>query len=236
MKKTILIGGKAGQGVNQTSFVFAKALTKLGYYVFVYRDYPSLIRGGHNFNVISISNKPIYSFETQYDLIIALDQKTISLHLKELKKDGLVLGDKSIKSPHKISVDLTKITSSLGLAKIVGNDVLAGLVFGLFNLPIEPLFLALKDISKNNIFKVKKAIQVGYKLGLDNQKEKLPVLRNKAKYFLNAGQATASGALASGLDMYIAYPMTPATSVLHFLAKKKKRKKFQFCNWKTKSL
>ena len=48
------MGGKAGQGINKISEIVSETLVRHGYYVFVYRDYQSLIRGGHNFNIVSI--------------------------------------------------------------------------------------------------------------------------------------------------------------------------------------
>ena len=95
MEKIILVGGEAGQGADRTSFLIAKALTRIGYYVFNYRDYPSLIKGGHNFNVLKISDRPVYSHENSYDIIIALDKKTINLHHQGLKDGGFILGDQN---------------------------------------------------------------------------------------------------------------------------------------------
>ena len=87
VQKLILVGGAAGAGVARTSVLIGKTFTRLGYYVFNYRDYPSLITGGHNFNVLKISDKPVYSHETFCDVIIALDQETIDRHEKQLNTD-----------------------------------------------------------------------------------------------------------------------------------------------------
>ena len=86
MRLNILIGGKAGQGINKISQIVSSILSKRGYYTFNYRDYPSLIKGGHNFNVLSISDKKVGSIESKLDGIIALDEKTVELHKIELKK------------------------------------------------------------------------------------------------------------------------------------------------------
>ncbi len=55
MKKTILIGGEAGIGTNFTSVLLSKLLAHFGIYSFTYRDYPSAIRGVHNFNITTFS-------------------------------------------------------------------------------------------------------------------------------------------------------------------------------------
>ena len=70
MKLNILIGGKAGQGINKVTEIVSNVLGKYGYFTFNYRDYQSLIRGGHNFNVLSISNEPIESHEAKIDVLV----------------------------------------------------------------------------------------------------------------------------------------------------------------------
>ena len=91
IEQTILIGGAAGQGINRVSSVITELLSDYGYYTFNYRDYPSLIRGGHNFNVLSISDKPVNSSFKNYDVILSLDKTTEKLHKKQLKKKGTII-------------------------------------------------------------------------------------------------------------------------------------------------
>ncbi len=49
---SVLVGGKAGDGINSAGAMVAQLLNHLGYYVYLYFDYPSLIRGGHNYTII----------------------------------------------------------------------------------------------------------------------------------------------------------------------------------------
>ena len=92
MRINILIGGKAGQGINKISEIVSKVMNDYGYYTFNYRDYPSLIRGGHNFNVLTFSTEPTNSNDSKLDIIIALDENTKKIHSKNLKKEGIILG------------------------------------------------------------------------------------------------------------------------------------------------
>ncbi|MEM4959839.1 MAG: 2-oxoacid:acceptor oxidoreductase family protein, partial [Nanopusillaceae archaeon] len=96
-KFNILIGGKAGQGIDFTADILSLALINEGYYVFNYRYYQSLIRGGHNYNIVSFSEEPVYCFDENIDIILALDQITVDKHYKKLKENGYILGDVSIK-------------------------------------------------------------------------------------------------------------------------------------------
>src|SRR6056297_2344106 len=91
MRLNFLIGGEAGQGVNKAAEIVSEVLMKQGYYVFNYRDYPSLIRGGHNFNIISFSDKEIASFDTKLDAVFAMDKKTQELHRNEVKNKEMMI-------------------------------------------------------------------------------------------------------------------------------------------------
>ena len=69
MRINILFGGQAGQGPNILTDLAAQALIKQGYYVFYSRDYQSLIRGGHNFNVLTFSDNHVNSNDSKIDII-----------------------------------------------------------------------------------------------------------------------------------------------------------------------
>lgn len=77
MDYSIRIGGQAGQGIQTTSSVLGKLLTRLGYHVFTHQDYMSRIRGGHNFNQIRFADRPIGCSRRPVDILIALDQNTV---------------------------------------------------------------------------------------------------------------------------------------------------------------
>lgn len=206
MDKTILIGGAAGLGSAVTSHFIGKLFCSLGCYVFNYRDYPSLIKGGHNFNILKISDKPVYSHEHHYDFILALDQKTIDIHKKDLKKGGLIFGTEKTEP----------VVQKLQGPSILANDVLIGLLFKYFGVDLEIILESAEKLFGKNADLIKKAIQEGYQLG--QEKEKLKI--SKPNYFISGTEAIGVGAIAAGLDVYLAYPMTPASPVLHFLAQR----------------
>lgn len=217
MEKVILIGGKAGQGLALTSYFIGKIFCSLGYYVFNYRDYPSLIRGGHNFNVLRISDKPVYSHENKYDIILALDQKTVDLHQRNLDKNGFILGDKNLRAKKLYPVDLKSILNKLKAPTILEADILIGYLFRYFGIDKKILFKATEKEFKKKAGLIKQAITEGYNLA---QKKETLRKRGSQKYFISGNEAIGIGAFAAGIDIYIAYPMTPATPVLHFLAKR----------------
>ena len=196
MKLNILIGGKAGQGINAVSGIIAKVLADYGYFTFNYRDYQSLIRGGHNFNVLSLSDEWIASHESEIDFIIALDENTISLHKNKLKKSGKII-------PYSLFPDAGKNL----------NIALASALVKIFGLPKELILKHTEKFQDSG-----KAVENGY----ESQKQELNLKKLNNKISIISGtQGIASGAINSGMNIYYAYPMTPATPLMHELASKK---------------
>jgi 2-oxoglutarate/2-oxoacid ferredoxin oxidoreductase subunit alpha len=192
MRFSILFGGKAGQGANILSNILGEALTKQGYYVFISRDYQSLIRGGHNFNVLTFSEEKIASNDSQVDLIVALDENTINLHKKELKKGGEIIS---------------------GEGK--GNMYFAGRLFKILCIDFKVLENELKKLSRfeGNMEEAKEGYEEERKTAC-----KVAFIKNNLN-FMNGNQGISDGAINAGMDVYYAYPMTPATNVMGELAK-----------------
>jgi len=204
MRMNILIGGKAGQGINKVSKIISDALNANGYFTFNYRDYPSIIRGGHNFNIISISDTPIASHESVLDGIIAIDKNTAELHAHELKKEGFVLTYERF--------------AKFGLNS---NLALTGALTKILGIKREGISKAIaKDI-------VSKEALVAFNEGYESEEKRFSFnpLKNKISV-LSGNEAVSIGAINSGIDAYFAYPMTPATNLLHDLASKQKENKF----------
>ena len=70
---SLKIVGASGQGINSIGAIIAKGLKRSGYCVFGYREYPSLIKGGHASYQLDISNQRICSTETKVNVLVALN-------------------------------------------------------------------------------------------------------------------------------------------------------------------
>ena len=192
MRCDIIFGGKAGQGPNILTEVVSAGLIKKGFYVFYSRDYQSLIRGGHNFNMLSFSDFPIYSNSSKIDILICLDKNTLAVHKKDLKKKGIVIkGEEE-------------------------NMFFAGAVYKILGIDLKILEDELRKLKNydENVTHARK--------GYEHEKRKIklydPIKPIQTLNFMNGSQAISVGAVNSGLDYYYAYPMTPATPVLTELA------------------
>lgn len=220
MEYNILIGGSAGQGLDTLSDFLERSIKKFGFYVFSNKDYMSRVRGGHNFIQIRFGENKIYSHKNELDLILALDENTISYHKDRLKDDGIIISDKSIKNEYKkiIKLPLIETAKGLSLSKAF-TSVAAGVILKYFSMDLENIdkYFSSKlseDIRNKNI----QAVKLGY--DLIESKHKMQGNDLSDHILINGNNAIALGAIAGGLDFYSAYPMTPATSIMTYLAKK----------------
>ncbi|MBP1908727.1 2-oxoacid:acceptor oxidoreductase subunit alpha [Methanolobus bombayensis] len=227
----IKIGGAAGQGLQTTGMALAKTLKKSGFHVFATQYYLSRVRGGHNTFNIRISDIPVSAMTEDVDLLLALDEATIDQHLDEIN-DGVVLVDADAIKVNNSSesifhVPMLKIAKDVCGDKIYSNSVSMGAVIGLLCLDIsdleEILKLSFKKKGEEIIQKNIKAAKAGY----DYVKENYPggckfAVDDPGKkenlMLINGNQAVGLGALAGGLQFLAAYPMTPSTGVMTYVA------------------
>lgn len=198
MRLNILFGGPAGSGPNVLAHILGTGLVKQGFYVFCSREYQSAIRGGHNFNVLTFSEKPVFSNDSKQDIIIALDENTKRIHKKNLNQNGMIIEG------------------------MYQNMHFAGIIFKMLGLDFKILEQELKQKERfeENIREAKKGFEET-KVWKDIGKNK-----NGEKWFENGSEGIAQGAIESGLDLYYSYPMTPATPVLFELAQMQEKNNF----------
>jgi len=216
---SILVGGEAGQGSRAAARILAEIFNFLGYDVYVYEDYQSLIRGGHNFSEIRVSENDLQSRKEKIDFLLALDQKTVDLHQKNLGKNGiLVFNRDKVSFKNGIGIPAEKIVKEIAGEPIMVNTVLISAFSKIIGLDWEVLEKILKK-------EIKHEIDLNLKIGkkaFDEAKTLLKVrkLKKKPRLLLSGNEATALGMAKAGLKFYFAYPMTPATSIMNYLAKR----------------
>ena len=223
MKKrvfTFLVGGKAGEGVKKAGSVAAHLFASMGRQVFQMDDYQSLIRGGHNFSVISTSTGEITSHYMKANLVVALDARSYRLHQDHLVENGImVFNSDEVEGGEGLGLPLKKEAEKYPRPELrVGVGAIAALVETL-GFEKSRMHEVIKeeyprDIENNiayadKIYGLAKP-KLGGKFSLRAGDGKLPIL--------SGNEAIGLGAVAGGLDVYLGYPMTPSSPLLHFLA------------------
>lgn len=217
---SFLVGGKAGDGVKQAGNLVARLLNDLGYWIFVYEDYPSLITGGHNFSIIRAAEERILAHRDEVDLVIAFNEETIQKHKDRFKENTVLIYDSDVIEKKKgIGIPMSTIAKDNNLPLIVRNTIALGVLAGAYNLDFQLVEKIIREAIPVKIEENLKVAKIGYDEAVKNKsKLKIEKLGNKPKKLLTGNEAIALGGVRAGLNFYIAYPMTPASSILHFLA------------------
>lgn len=229
---SIIIGGEAGQGISRSGMLLGKALMRAGFHCFGEIDYPSLIRGGHNFYRVRASSREVHSPTPHTDLLVALNEETVSIHLDSVNKGGGVIvdekhgldsGETGRDDVTFYTVPMTEIVKELEGTEIMRNTVALGAVAALIGLDLETLkrvvaetFEGRPRIVETNVEALERGWEhvVEYDYGFQCTVE--PGERPE-RIWLTGNEAVALGAIAAGCRFYSAYPMTPASPVLHYM-------------------
>ncbi len=219
MEKTlnILIGGEAGQGLVTVGEILARSLVRAGYFILVTQSYMSRIRGGHNTFAIRVSKEEIFASQEAVDLLVALDDLTLTLHEKELSPQGRIVADQSCGADEKICL---KVPFGHLASDKYSNIAALGVISGLIGLNGEVVVQTLEDF----FGKKKPAVAEENRRALEEAMRwtgsqppftgKLPPVSNPApRMMMQGNEAIALGAISAGLKFYSFYPMTPSTSV-----------------------
>lgn len=233
MDYTITIGGEAGQGLQTIGSILAKVLSRSGFHVFTSQDYMSRIRGGHNFYQIRFSDKEISALKDGIDILVALDRNTIDIHSSTVKDEGIIIYDadyiKETFDEHRfLHIPFEKIAIESGGSKIISNTVATSAVMGMFNLDLAVFDRIVRSMLKKKGPEIIDRNIASAKAGYDyaahhcNRCDMLQPTKpsQKSLMLINGTQGIGLGALMSGCKFYSAYPMTPSTGVMTFIASK----------------
>ncbi|MFA6525424.1 MAG: 2-oxoacid:acceptor oxidoreductase subunit alpha [Patescibacteria group bacterium] len=231
------IAGEAGYGIKSIGLMFSKICARGGLHIFDYSEYPSLIRGGHNTYQVNVGSEEKWSPKIAVNLLVALDQLTIDLHKDELEEGGGLIYDNEDKKIDVSVIDakkynlfpipLTKLAEAAGGKKVMRNSVALGASVGLISYDFELLKAMIKDEFRRKGDEIVdlniKIAEAGYNYVRDNfNVEKFPFklkpIKGPKQMVLTANEAIGMGAIVAGCKFMSAYPMTPFTSILHYLA------------------
>lgn len=224
---TIKIAGPAGSGIKSAGQLFSKILIEHGFSLADYSEYPSLVRGGHNTYQITFSDKKVFSTHYNVDLFFSVYPNHWQQHEQEFTKSTVVFSDEdfsNVKSKANfLNLPLKEMAANAGSPLVINTLCLgvAAYIYGLdTKIAKELLSESYGKYSELNI----NAFNIAYEYAKNNfSKYKINLKKPTKKVkmgFYDGNEAYGWGFIKGGGVFYAAYPMTPATGALHFLASK----------------
>ena len=228
----IAVGGAPGQGIEAAGKSISQICARYGLNVFTYTAYQSLIRGGHSFLTIRISSEPIANHGDKIDLIIALDANSVEKHLPHVAPGGALIynSDQVKEHPERDDIQLCPIsykelTDDPDRKALMLNVCMSSVALKLVGIGLE----VIEDIITLTFLKRKgqaivdaniAAARASYDYAAEHftpfdvqfEKQDVPLA------FGSGNTLMAMGGAAAGVKFYAAYPMSPSTGILHWMA------------------
>ena len=226
---SIGIGGEAGQGIATPGDILARIFVRRGLHLNTYNAYQSIIRGGHIFLFVRISDEELYSHGDKLDLLLCLNQDTMDRHLNLIGEGGRVIFNSEAIKPGTPNdgavlcpIPVAELTESRN--RLVQNTVAVGVVASLIGLDFkvleDSLSLRFQRQGENIVTENVRVARVGFDFAQQNFEPlpgTLPSLPKPLGVW-SGNEALAMGGAAAGVKFYAAYPMSPSTGVLHWMA------------------
>lgn len=243
----IKITGAQGQGVNSVGEICAKGLKRAGYCVFGYREYMSLIKGGHSSYQLDVSDRTIRSSETTVNVLVAFNHNSLKKNVGEVKDCGIIIHQTpKWEFPSEVDGDLRKrkitvlylptedILKKIKGKTILSNALILSVVWRLLGKSSDEL----KELIRRQFgHKGEELVQMNFRCidegcaFVNDQRMgdsrivhdgivNLPPPDSgwKDHMLVTGSQAMGLGLIHGGCRFYAGYPMTPASPLLTFMA------------------
>jgi 2-oxoglutarate/2-oxoacid ferredoxin oxidoreductase subunit alpha len=228
------IVGTGGAGAITAGSILQEAAGKVGWYGVLVRSVGPQIRGGEAAALVRLSTTPAECMTKDFDILVAIDWKNADRFIGDMPvaPGGLVIADPNAGPVPAAITDAGTSVETCGLNALAKdipggreNMIAVGLVAGLIGLSIESLMqVVTAKLAKKGEAVVeagRKCIEAGMAqaAGYGQSYPLKPVPESSDKRWLITGnEAVGLGALRGGVRFAAAYPITPATEVLEYLA------------------
>ena len=232
--KIRVVGHSGYGGLLSTGAIIAKGLERLGFYVVSDREYNSLIKGGFACQTINAGQRPIRSLSNVPDILVALDKPNLAHYIDTLRDGGTlvhgyvpergiadIIKKAQARGINVVSLDAVAVTDEVGGTHRMKNTVLVGMVWKALGLPLE----AINDEIKTQFSRKPEVIPPNLKcakMGYEASENHLPVTLPGSvpeRVFMDGNYAMTLGAIHAGVRAYYAYPMSPSSHLLSYMAK-----------------
>lgn len=230
---TFRVAGESGEGVISAGEIATLAISDIGYNVFTFESYPAEIKGGHCWFQVRANTDEVLSVGGATDVLCAFNQEGIDKHIDALRPGGVLIYDPGQVDhvPERPEITVYEIPFDTLAKERVGSlkskNVFAVACFAaLYAVPAESVKKTVRKKFKGKNPKVldsnDEAVDAAYayieEIGRKHEETLHVAQQGEDRMMLNGNQAVALGALVAGLEFYSGYPITPASTILEYLA------------------
>ena len=230
---SIAIAGSGGSGVMTAGTLLLSAAAKAGLYGLMVRTNGPQIRGGEAAALLRLGRQPTHSLDDGFDLLLAIDWQNVNRFADEIPIDAssVMIGDPDEGETPDVFKDTGARYVPLSLKKMAKaipgswtNMVALGLAGALAGIPAEALEWALRDSWKRGDAALQAnlaALRAGLAAasGIEGvpklERDNVPAGR---RWLISGNEAAGYGAIRGGIRFVAAYPITPATELLEWMA------------------
>ena len=230
---SIALAGSGGSGVMTAGTMLLDAAARAGLYGLMVRSSGPQIRGGEAAALLRLANRPVDALDDQFDLLLAMDWQNVHRFAEEipLRAESLVVGDSDEGPVPEAFARSGARQADLPLKKMAkaipgswGNMLALGLAGGLAGLPLAALEAALRASWKRSAEALQsnlRALHTGFEQAADMDDIVVltpPATVGDGRWMISGNEAAGFGAIRGGVRFVAAYPITPATELLEWMA------------------
>jgi 2-oxoglutarate ferredoxin oxidoreductase subunit alpha len=228
---SVALLGKGGTGVVTAGDMLLAAAARCGLYGLMIRVVGPQIRGGESAALVRLSTSPVNCLDDRFDVLLGIDWKHAERILGDIAVDAnsIVVTDPAEgEVPLSISAtgaEIRKLEMATLAESVTGgrvNMVALGYVSHLAGISEDAISHAIeKKIAVKGRAAVEASIAAA-KLGRASATGSVPILAVSEaagdRWMISGNHATGLGAIRGGVRFAAAYPITPATEILEWLA------------------
>jgi 2-oxoglutarate ferredoxin oxidoreductase subunit alpha len=218
---SIFLGGQAGEGIKRGALTIGKVFNRYGYRVFIMDDYGSIIRGGQDYSEIRVSSEEVLTSSGKFDFMFAFHKDVYERYKDKLKEGGIVILD----GEEETNMPFQKFIMELSAEPFMKSSVVIGALSFMAGLPFDFVEETFEEEFKDKSIKNVELAKKGFEFALEHNfhKKSLPRGYQEPLPILYGNDAIGLGAVRAGMKVYTAYPITPTSTLLDFLAKNSRR-------------